>query len=68
MVEPNVFSIGIGLFALTYKKCTISHTPSMKHQIMVRFTGKSKVLGGTYFVSPFRHVEYGGAPRFFAKL
>jgi len=64
MVEPNVFSIGIGFFPLTYKKCIILYTLSLKHQITMSFTGKSKVLGGTCFMSPVRHLEYGGAPRF----
>jgi hypothetical protein len=65
MVEPNVFSIGVGFFPPYMQK--IHHFTYTEHK--APDSGEVhkeiyKVLGGTCFMSPFRHLECVGAPRF----
>lgn len=65
-VALNIFSAIIAVFSVHTKSSP--HAPSRKHQIKVRFTGHSSTVGhqyGNYFLSPFRHLQFGGGAQIF---
>ena len=71
-VQRHLILVQLLPFFLYIQKASISpHAPSRNHQIKVKFTGHSSIVGhqyGNYFLSPFRHLQFGGRSQIFVKF